>query len=296
VKKNIIITGGNGSLGLWTAKYLLDKDYHVILACRNIEKAEKDIQEFKDFDNQKNYTILKLDLSDFNSVKYFVADLTYKDIYGLVCNAGMSYSEQIRYSKQGIEETFCSNYLGHFLLSNLLLARYKTERILFISSALHDPAVKSPFAPAVFKSVKEMACPDTANLTEKSFQEFYATAKLCEILFSYELDRRLNAENKKYFINSFNPGLMALTNFGRTKNNLSEKIGRYFLHFIGSLFGFSTTAKVSGKYAALHLTETYESGKYFDKEKSISSSKDSYDLQKAKSLWNESSELVKGYL
>jgi NAD(P)-dependent dehydrogenase (short-subunit alcohol dehydrogenase family) len=296
MKKNIIITGANGSLGLWTAKYLLDKDYNIILACRNIEKAKKDIQEFKNLDNHKNFSILKLDLSDFDSVKRFVAELDYTDIFGLVCNAGMSYSGHIRYSKQGIEETFCSNYLGHFLLSNLLLAKYKIERLLFISSALHDPAIKSPFAPAVFKSVKEMAYPNTTNLTEKSFQAFYATAKLCEILFAYELDRRLNTGNKKYFINSFNPGLMALTNFGRTKNNLVEKIGRYLLHFIGRLFGFSTTAKVSGKYAAQLLSETLESGKYFDRNKAISSSKDSYDIQKAKSLWDESNEIVNEYL
>jgi NAD(P)-dependent dehydrogenase (short-subunit alcohol dehydrogenase family) len=282
MKKYIIITGANGSLGLWTAKYLLDKD-------------KKDIQEFKNIDNYKNFSILKLDLSDFDSVKRFVEDLEYTDIFGLVCNAGMSYSGQIRYSKQGIEETFCSNYLGHFLLSNLLLAKYRVERLLFISSALHDPAIKSPFAPAMFKSVKEMAYPNTENLTEKSFQEFYATAKLCETLFANELDRRLNAENKKYFINSFNPGLMALTNFGRTKNSLFEKIGRYFLHFIGRLFGFSTTAKISGKYAAQILAETIESGKYFDKDKSISSSKDSYDIQKAKLLWDGSNEIIKEY-
>jgi NAD(P)-dependent dehydrogenase (short-subunit alcohol dehydrogenase family) len=296
MKKSIIITGANGSLGLWTAKYLLDKGYHIILACRNIEKAKQDIQNFRHIANHTKYTLQQLDLSDFESIKIFVEDLNNAEIYGLVCNAGMSYSGQVRFSKQGIEETFCSNYLGHFLLTNLLLAKMKIERILFISSALHDPAIKSPFAPAVFKSVKEMAYPNTEKLTEKSFQEFYATAKLCEILFSYELDRRLNVEKKNYYINTFNPGLMALTNFGRTQNSFIEKLSRYLLHFSGRLFGFSTTAKVSGKYAATHLTETYESGKYFDKEKAISSSKDSYNVEKARILWNESNEILKDYL
>jgi NAD(P)-dependent dehydrogenase (short-subunit alcohol dehydrogenase family) len=295
MKNSIIITGANGSLGLWTAKYLLEKDYHIILACRNIEKAKQDVQKFRHFENNTNYTIKQLDLSDFTSVEQFVEDLNDAKIYGLICNAGISYSGQIRYSKQGIEEIFCINYLGHFLLTNLLLAKYPLKRILFISSALHDPNIKSPFAPAVFKSVKEMAYPDTTNLTEKSFQEFYATAKLCEILFAYELDRRLNVGQENYYINSFNPGLMALTNFGRSSNNFSERLGRYFLHFIGRLFGFSTTAKISGKYAAYHLTETLESGKYFDKDKSILSSKDSYDVQKAKILWDESNELVTNY-
>ncbi len=294
MSKTIIITGANGSLGLWTAKYLLDKDYHVIMACRNIEKAKLDIQNFKHLDGHTNYTLLRLDLSDFENVKYFVSDLSNTEIYGLVCNAGITYTGQIRYSKQGVEEIFCVNYLGHFLLANLLLQKFELTRILFISSALHDPAIKSPFASAKFKLVKEMAFPDKVTVTEKSFQEFYATAKLCEILFAYELDRRLNkSENtKRYFINAFNPGLMALTNFGRNKNNALEKSVRYLLHFIGNLFGFATSAKVSGRYAANHLTEANESGKYFDKSKAIHSSNDSYDLNKAKLLWEGSEEIV----
>lgn len=295
MRKRIIITGGNGSLGLWIAKYLLEQGYHLILACRNIEKAKLDIQTFRQLENLTNYTLQQLDLSDFESINYFLGALKETEIYGLVCNAGMSYSGPIRYSKQGVEETFCANYLGHFLLTNALLEKHPIERILFIASALHDPAVKSPFAPAVFKSVQEMAYPNTTNLTEKSFQSFYATAKLCELLFAYELDRRLNESNKTCFINSFNPGLMALTNFGRKNNKLLERLQRYLLHFIGRLFGFSTTAKISGKYAAFHLTETLESGKYFDKDKSISSSKDSYDLQKANLLWVGSNELVNEY-
>ncbi|NJK82679.1 MAG: SDR family NAD(P)-dependent oxidoreductase [Saprospiraceae bacterium] len=293
--KNIIITGANGSLGLWISKYLHDKGYHIIMACRNIQKAAQDIEMFKHLPKNANYTLKSLDLSDFESIRHFVNDLETTEIYGLVCNAGMSYSGEIRYSKQGIEEMFCSNYLGHFLLTNLLIAKMKIERLLFISSALHDPAIKSPFASAVFKSVKEMAYPDTKNLTDKSFQEFYATAKLCEIMFAYELDRRLNARQKRHYINVFNPGLMALTNFGRNRNSFSEKMGRYLLHFIGRLFGFGTSARVSGRYAAQHLTETKESRKYFDKEKFISSSKDSYDIQNAKLLWDESNEILKDY-
>jgi NAD(P)-dependent dehydrogenase (short-subunit alcohol dehydrogenase family) len=296
MSKSIIITGANGSLGPWTAKYLLDKDYHIILACRNIEKAKKNILSFRHLSNYTNFAILQLDLSDFENIKHFVRTLKGYEIYGLVCNAGMSYSGQIRYSKQGIEETFCSNYLGHFLLTNLLIEKFPIERILFISSALHDPSINSPFAPAVFKSVKEMAYPSTEKLTVKSFQEFYATAKLCEILFAYELDRRLNVGQQNHFVNAFNPGLMALTNFGRTKNNFSEKLSRYFLHFIGRLFGFSTTAKVSGEYAAKHLIDTNESGKYFDKSKIIKSSKDSYDIEKATILWDESNEIIKNYI
>ena len=57
--------------------------------------------------------------------------------------------------------------------------------------------IKPPFAAAAFKAVKKMAYPDTENLTEKHFQEFYATAKLCEIMYAYELDRRLKYWRQK---------------------------------------------------------------------------------------------------
>lgn len=296
MKKSVIITGANGSLGLWMTKYLIDKGFHVIMACRDIRKAKMDVVRFKEINDSSTYTLLELNLSDFQSISNFVTNLNNEELFGLVCNAGMSYEGPIRYSKQGIEETFCSNYLGHYLLTQLIISNLKIQNILFISSALHDPDIKSPFPSAVFKSVKEMAYPDAEKLTEKSFSEFYATAKLCEILFAYELNRRLNITNQNININVFNPGFMPLTNFGRTKNNLREKLFRWFLHTIGRIIGFGTTAMISGNFASEILTDYELSGKYFDRNQPIKSSKDSYDDEKAKILWEGSYDLVKDYL
>ena len=57
------------------------------------------------------------------------------------------------------EETFGTNYLGHFLLTNLLLEKFNIERIVMVSSELHNPENKSPFAKAIFRPVKELAYP-----------------------------------------------------------------------------------------------------------------------------------------
>jgi protochlorophyllide reductase len=73
--KTIIVTGANSGLGLWTTKYLLDLDYRVIMACRNIEKTKKAIAEFPEFEKNKEFVIKRIDLSDFDSIRNFVTDL-----------------------------------------------------------------------------------------------------------------------------------------------------------------------------------------------------------------------------
>jgi protochlorophyllide reductase len=101
--KTVIVTGAKSGLGLWTTKYLLDLIYCVIMACRDIEKTQKAIDDFPEFDQSKAFVIKKLDLADFESIRNFVADLSaFKAIYALVCNAGISYEGKFRYTKDGL--------------------------------------------------------------------------------------------------------------------------------------------------------------------------------------------------
>jgi NAD(P)-dependent dehydrogenase (short-subunit alcohol dehydrogenase family) len=294
--KNVIVTGANSGLGLWTAKYLLDSNYRVIMACRDVEKAKKAIQEFADFDKHKEFVIVELDLADFKSIQQFVNNLTdFKSIYGLVCNAGLSYEGKFRYTKNGIEETFGVNYVGHFLLTTLLLEKYGIERIVNVSSELHNPRNKSPFAKADFKAVQELAYPevDATSTLERQGQSFYATSKLCQILFTYELDRRLNhtEAQPKTMVNAINPGLMVTTNLGRT-HKFGENLYRIFLNFIFKLIGIADNPKNSAKAVVKLIDAVTTSGKYYDKEKLIPSSEESYDAEKAKKLWSETLILI----
>ncbi|HOZ86274.1 MAG TPA: SDR family NAD(P)-dependent oxidoreductase [Bacteroidia bacterium] len=294
--KTVIVTGANSGLGLFTSLYLLDLEYKVILACRNVEKAKNAIESTSEFKNKKNYVIRNLDLGDFDSIRRFVHEIPENEnIYGLDCNAGLSYSGGFRYTKNAIEETFGTNYLGHFLLTNLILEKFKPQKIVFISSGLHDQKNKSPFAPAVFREIIELAYPkiNSDSSLKKQCEEFYATSKLCLLLFTYELDRRLKAKGLpvKTLVNAINPGLMLTTNLGRTYKP-GEKIYRKLLDLFFKIIGLSDNPKASAKSVVrlIHTIET--SGQYYDKDKAIQSSTDSYDAQKAKTLWEGSEKII----
>jgi NAD(P)-dependent dehydrogenase (short-subunit alcohol dehydrogenase family) len=293
--KTIIVTGANSGLGLWTTKYLLDLDYRVIMACRNTQKTKLAIAEFPEFDKSKSYIINQLDLGDFESIKNFVLSLAdSEEIYGLDCNAGIINENKFRYTKNGIEETFGVNHIGHFYLTNLLLEKFTIQKIVIISSALHDPNNKAPLAKAVYRKVIEMAYPkiDTKKNIERQNQLFYSTSKLCNVLFAYELNRRLNG---KTIVNAYNPGLMPTTNFGKT-GKLSNLIFSKILYIIGSLIGIATNPEKSAKYAVRLLNAETTSGKYFDKDKSVKSSIDTYDENKATELWQGSEALISSIL
>ncbi|MBK8819679.1 MAG: SDR family NAD(P)-dependent oxidoreductase [Saprospiraceae bacterium] len=114
-KKNVIVTGANSGLGLWTTRHLLDLGYQVILACRDVNKTKQVMAKLPKVYPENAFRIKKLDLADFTSIRSFVLNLPDDEkIYGLVCNAGISYEGDFRYTKNGIEETFGTNYVGHF--------------------------------------------------------------------------------------------------------------------------------------------------------------------------------------
>ena len=294
--KTVIVTGANSGLGLWTSKYLLDLDYKVIMACRNTVKAQKAIDSFPEFDKNKNYSIKTLDLGDFDSIRSFVQGIPeHENIYGLDCNAGLSYNGAFRYTKNEIEETFGTNYLGHFLLTNLLLEKFKLERIVFISSGLHDPKNKSPFARAVFREINDLAYPkvNPASNLKKQCEEFYANSKLCMLLFAYELDRRLKHKNSlsKICINAINPGLMLTTNLGRT-HKFGENLYRSSLDLFFKIIGLSDNPKGSAREVVKLIHNVTASGEYYEKGKPVSSSVDSYDSEKAIRLWEGSETII----
>jgi NAD(P)-dependent dehydrogenase (short-subunit alcohol dehydrogenase family) len=289
--KTIIVTGANSGLGLWTTKYLLDLDFKVIMGCRNIEKAKLAIANFPEFDKTKKFTIQPLDLASFQSIAHFVTSLSKDEqIYGLDCNAGITYDDKMHYTKNGIEATFGVNHIGHFYLTNLLLAKFYIQKIVIISSALHDPTNKSPLAKAVYGKVQDMAYPkmDSNTTIKKQNQMFYSTSKLCNVLFAYELNRRLKGET---IVNAFNPGLMPTTNFGKTSKMLNRILSS-ILYAIGKILGIATNPEKSAKYVVRLLNEETRSGQYFDEDKSIKSSIDSYDETKAYELWKNSDALI----
>ena len=129
-KKICVITGTSSGLGKSTTKWLLETgNWHIICACRDVDKMST-VAEVEGFD-PKSFTIMKLDLASFQSVRDFVAELKEfkadKPLDRLVCNAAV-YQPSLpdaKYTEDGHEQQLQINHLSHFLLSSLLVRDYE---------------------------------------------------------------------------------------------------------------------------------------------------------------------------
>lgn len=183
--------GANSGIGFITALELARRGAHVVLACRNRErglKAELDIKaELAGVPGAGSVKFMLLDVSDLSSVHKFCEDSkrTHTGLDLLINNAGIvggSYTKTI----DGYELQFATNYLGHFALTAQLfdlLKKSKSARVVTVSSLLHRHAT------FIYDQDKIMAC------NEKEYGQIssYMVSKLCNLLFTIELDRRLKA-------------------------------------------------------------------------------------------------------
>ncbi|NEO26551.1 MAG: SDR family NAD(P)-dependent oxidoreductase, partial [Kamptonema sp. SIO4C4] len=119
----VIVTGASSGVGLYSAKALAKKGWHVIMACRNLDKAGKAAKEVGM--SPENYTLLQIDLANFESVRNFVNNFRElgKPLKALVCNAAvyLPIEKKPHRNPDGYELSVATNHLGHFLLINLLL-------------------------------------------------------------------------------------------------------------------------------------------------------------------------------
>ncbi len=279
--KNVIITGSNSGLGFETAKKIAqDKDYRLILACRNEEKATAAKEKIIAETGNNNVEFIKLDTSLLSSVRAFVNEYTtkYQTLDVLINNAGIS-SMTGGTTAEGFELVFATNYLGHFLLTQLLLP-YMAEnaRIINISSDMHEPP-----GGIEWKGVEELAHPS------KDDRKKYAYSKLCAIYFTHELDRKLREEGSTVTVNSFNPGFMADTNFsgGHADKARAMVVKVTMPDRFGNLATSSDAlAKISTESSFVGVTN-----KYFDRSTNEKASSTlSYNEENAKELWQKSKE------
>jgi NAD(P)-dependent dehydrogenase (short-subunit alcohol dehydrogenase family) len=189
--KVAIVTGANSGIGFVTALELARKGAQVALACRNRErglKAEADIRAMlATSPDAGKVKFVLVDISDLSSVHSFCE--TFKKSHPrldlLVNNAGIvggSYAKTV----DGFELQFATNYLGHFALTAQLfdlLEKSSSARVVTVSSFLHR------HASLVFDEDNIMAT------NEKEYGQLwsYCVSKLCNLLFTLELDRRLKA-------------------------------------------------------------------------------------------------------
>lgn len=293
--QTVIITGGNAGLGFECAKTIARarQGWHIVIACRNVAKGEQAKQKIMDETDYLHLSVLELNLADLSSVRNFVAQFEQSNLpplQGLINNAGVQVMHGLEYTQDGYELTFGTNHLGHFLLTNLLLDKFREPaRIIVVSSGTHDPSsIEGRFNKPVFLGARQLAKPQ--NKQEMTGIQRYSTSKLANLLFAYELDRR--KKSAKLSVNAYDPAAVPSTNLLQSiKNPLLRWALRTSTH-VFSLMGVKmSTPEISGAAMARLLLDDKlngVSGKYFQIETEKRSSLQSYDLQLAAQLWEDS--------
>lgn len=201
--KTAIITGANSGLGLETAKIFARQGAQVILAVRDIEKGKTAKQEITEESSQAAVEVMKLDLSDLDSVRAFAENVIsrFDSLDLLINNAGVMTPPYSK-TKDGFELQFGSNHLGHFALTGLLLPlllHTENSRVVTLSSLAHRKA-----------SI------DFDNLDgSKGYKgmKFYGQSKLANLMFATELDKRLKQHGLSTFSIACHPGISATNLF-----------------------------------------------------------------------------------
>lgn len=274
-EKICLVTGANSGIGKAAALSLANLGARVILVSRDWQKGKAAQSEIKKRSKNELVDLLTADLSSIESTKKLADDViaNYSRLNVLVNNAGVFLSKR-SLTINGIETTFATNHLGYFLLTNSLLKLMKKSapaRIINVASSAHQSA--------------------SINFSDLNFERgysgyrAYAQSKLANILFTYELARRIAGSGVT--ANCLHPGLVA-TNLGKDKPNLF----RWLINLFKPLTKKPARAANDLVYLALSRDMEGVNGKYFINKKQRQSSPLSYDEQLAKKLWQTSEHLT----
>ncbi len=200
--RTVIITGANSGLGEVTARELAGRGAKIIMAVRNTAKGEKAAASIRGL-----VEVRALDLQDLSSVRLFADGVDGADI--LINNAGIM-AAPYSLTKDGFESQIGTNHLGHFALTNLLLPRL-SDRVVTVSSMAHWPG--------------------RIDLADLNYQHrryapwlAYAQSKLANLLFTSELQRRLDQAGSPLRSMAAHPGYSHTNLQGASGRKLSDAV------------------------------------------------------------------------
>lgn len=271
----ILVTGANSGMGKAIALALAKTGAQVVMLCRHPSRGQAALEEIRSASNNNSVTLMLCDLANMEDIHRFSAEFhcRYSSLSTLINNAGILSSGR-QLTKDGYELNFGVNYLGHFLLTNLLqdLIIKAKGRIVTLSSVAHK------IGRIHFEDINLTNC--------YGWLKAYSQSKLANILFTYELARRLQGTGAT--ANCLHPGVVATNIIVDRQTGLGSLTARLMKYFFIS--------PEQGAETAIYLATSPEvqgiSGKYFCRKEPIASSALSYDLETAQLLWDLSEQMT----
>jgi NAD(P)-dependent dehydrogenase (short-subunit alcohol dehydrogenase family) len=278
-----IVTGSNSGLGFDTARILAAHGAKVVMAVRDTEKGLAAATRIKAASPRADVTVQALDLGSLDSVRAAAAELksTYPRIDLLINNAGVMYVAKRQLTTDGFEMQFGTNHLGHFALTGLLLENLLDvpgSRVTTVSSIGHRIIAKIHFDDLQW---------------ERSYNRVaaYGQSKLANLMFTYDLQRRLAAKGAATIAVAAHPGLS------------DTELMRHVPGFLRPLISLFAQPAAMGALPTLRAATdpTVQGGQYYGPDglgetsghpKVVASSKQSHDQDIQGRLWSVSEELT----
>lgn len=290
--KIIIVTGANSGIGFDATKAFVQKGGHVILASRNVQKAETAVSQIKAETPNASTEIIQLDLADLTSIQTFANTFTAKhDQLDLLINNAGVMALPYRQTADGFEMQFGTNHLGHFALTGRLLnilLNTENSRVVSVSSGYHD------------RNSGEI---DFDNLNgEKAYEKWdaYMYSKLANLLFAYELQRKLSKIGTTTISVGCHPGFAATNLQDAGPEMEGSSIQKLFMKGLTAIFAQSSEMGALPTLYAATATEVngcdYIGPDGFQKMRGYPakerSNQASYNKADAQKLWALSAELT----
>ena len=270
--RRYVVTGATSGMGLHVARRLAQEPgVEIIVGARQPGRAGALRAA------GPGLTVFPLDLADLASVRSFADAVeahvgSESQLAGIVCNAGLQTLGPRQMTLDGVEATFATNHLGHFVLVEQLLGRLASGAVVTTTgSGTHNPADRlatvSGFRGACFPDAATVASGDLGRPGSDLEQALdrYATSKLCAILHVRALAARVPEDRARFF--SFDPGLMPGTGLARDRSAAEQFAWRHVLPLLRPLVRGISSPEISGRALVERLLldpGAYPSGSYVE--------------------------------
>ncbi len=290
--KVAVVTGANSGLGFYTARELARRGARVVLACRSREKTEPVLAELNALAAGGGAEFMALDLADLDSVSAFAK--AFKGRHGtldILCNNAGVMALPLARTKQGFEMQIGTNHFGHFALTGQLLDALKAA-----------PAARVVNTASLAHTWTRSLDLDDPNWERKPYRKWdaYGKTKLANLLFTYELQRRLARAGLPLIAVAAHPGYSA-TNLQMAGPQIEKSVlGKVLMQIANALFAQPAEMGALPQLYAATMPEV-QGGEYYGPDgfkenrgfpKKVRSSRKSQDEETARRLWELSERLT----